>query len=85
LATEPTVLATWLAAHGSVAAVADGDDGTVSAAIAPPAQTANAANMLRRAVTRVGVIDYSLDLRTSGVSQTAAVGDERAPTWWRPG
>ena len=56
------VLATWLAAHGSGAAVAEGDDGTVIAAIvAPPAaQSANAANMLRRAVTRVGVIDYSL-------------------------
>jgi hypothetical protein len=65
LATVPIVLATELAAHGSDAAVADGMEGpagTASAAtVAPPAaHTANQANMLRRAVIWVGVIDELL-------------------------
>jgi hypothetical protein len=44
------VFATWLAAHGSEAAVADGEDPDIAAIVAPPAATkANAANNPRRA------------------------------------
>src|SRR5689334_5580535 len=47
LATEPTVLAIWLAAHGSGAAVADGTASTATAA-PPAAMPANVAYRLRR-------------------------------------
>ncbi|BBZ63252.1 hypothetical protein MMON_45530 [Mycolicibacterium monacense] len=58
VATAATVLATWLAAHGSGAAVA-GVAGMVSAAAATPpaAVTANAAQTLRPRRCRPRVID----------------------------
>src|ERR1700694_5006148 len=59
VATEPTVLATALAAQGSDAAVAEG---TASAATAAPptAQAANAAYRLRRSAVVVVFMDNSL-------------------------
>src|SRR6202040_3444763 len=59
MATEPTVLASSLAAQGSVAAVADG---TASAATAAPptAETANTAWRPRRSALVVVLMDNSL-------------------------